>query len=82
MANRYDRSRRRVRRLSNGDDIELSEMELDISDEAILNFANRRIERCMQDISDAYEEGDYHSVGILAERLAYAAGMGNELTGR
>ena len=63
MANRYDRSRRRVRRFA--------EMELETLD--------RRIERRMNALDEAFKEGDYAKIAEKADALADAAAEGMEL---
>ena len=66
MANRYDRSRRRVRRFA--------EMELDRVD--------RRIERRMDALDEAYNEGDYAEIAKQADAIADAATQGAEWSER
>ena len=59
-------SRRRVRR----------------SDEIALDGVGRRIEKRMDSLADAYEQGDYESLVRHADTIADAAEQGAELTDR
>ena len=66
MANRYDRSRRNVRR----------------SDELRQDTLNRRIERRFDAMVEAYDEGDYAEIAKQADAIAEVAEQGAELTDR
>ncbi len=63
---RRNEDRRRVRR----------------SDEQRLEGVDRRIERRMDSLADAYEEGDYESLVRHADAIADAAEHGAELSDR
>ena len=52
------------------------------SDEQRLEGVDRRIERRMDSLADAYEEGDYQSLVRHADAIADAAEQGAELSDR
>ena len=66
MANRYDRSRRRVRRFT----------------EERQDTLNRRIERRFDAMVEAFDEGDYAEIVKQADAIAEAAEQGAELSDR
>ena len=52
------------------------------SEEQRLEGVDRRIERRMDSLADAYEEGDYESLVRYADAIADAAEQGAELSER